>query len=326
MAAVTGWVVPVGAAAVLSLGVLSAAACGDPGAADLWGQPDRSGAHDAHATLVATGADAGFQGDGTIVFKPRTAMSLRLRTRNGPLSGQLDVVEVNGVTYQRPTASQKWARSAVPVPDPSWNGVGDQRVVGQDTIGRDRAWHLAADRGGSPLDLWVRVSDGYPLRVVTRSAGGTTYEFAFDHFNTGERVVAPLAYELKPAPRQLAGRVGDVLALNAARIAVLSFEDAAVADDGVTRPLSGNRFVVIEVSVENTSGGLLSTFLDWRLTDGGQASWSEALSIREPPFPAGELAPGESAHGFLTYEIGGTASKLTLVVKLDDDTASFALT
>lgn len=326
MAEVTGWVVPVGAAAVLSLGLLSAAACGEPNAAELWGQPDRSGARDAHATLVAAGSGAPLQGDGTIVFKPRTAMSLRLETHNGPLSGQLDVVEVNGVTYQRPTADQKWARSAVPVPDPSWSGASDPRVVGQDTVDGDRAWHLSAQRAGSPLDLWVRLSDGFPLRVVTRSAGGTAYQFAFDRFNTGGRVVAPMAYELKPPPRTLSGRVGDELALNAARISVLSFEDDAVADDNLVRPLAGNRFVVVEVSVENISGGLLSTFLDWRLTDGGQASWSEALSVREPSFPAGELAPGETAHGFLTYEIGGTASKLTLVVKLDGDTASFALT
>lgn len=319
----TGWVASVGAALLL-VGMLSTAACGQPSAGDLWGRPDRSAAHDAHATMVATGASPAFEGNGTIVFKPRTAMSLRLQTRNGPLSGQMDVVEVNGVTYERGAPDQKWARSTVPVPDPSWTGATAGRVVGQETVGGDRAWHLAGSRAGSPMDLWVRIRDGYPVQVVTRSAGGTTYRFRFDRFNTGDQVVAPLAFELKPPPRTLGGRVGDELALNAARIGVLSFEDDAVADDDLVQPRAGNRFVVVEVSVENTGTGMLSTFLDWRLTEGG-TSWTEALDVREPAFPAGELAPGGRAQGYLTYEISATASKLTLVVRLNDDTASFAL-
>lgn len=317
---------PVGAA-VLLLGVVGATGCsGQPSAGDLWGQPDRSAVHDAHATLVATGSGATFQGDGTIVFKPRTAMSLRLRTGTGPLAGQMDVLEVNGVTYQRADADQKWARSPVPVPDPTWAAASDQRLVGQETVAGDRAWHLVATRSGSPVELWVRERDGYPLQVITRSAGGTTYRFAFDQFNTGDRVAAPMAFELKPLARSLSGHVGDVLQLNSARIGVLSFEDDATADDPQVQPRAGNRFAVVEVSVENTGSGPLSTFLDWRLTDGGLGSWSAALDIRDPAFPAGELAPGESARGFLTYEISGRTSKLVLVVRIDDDTASFSLT
>jgi hypothetical protein len=140
------------------------------------------------------------------------------------------------------------------------------------------------------------------------------------------RLAAPLAFEIKPPARSLSGRVGDALQLNSARIGVVSFEDDAVADDPLVQPRAGNRFAVVEVSVENTGSGALSTFLDWRLTDGGLGSWSEALDIREPAFPAGELAPGESARGFLTYEISGQTSKLVLVVRIDDDTASFDLT
>src|SRR5439155_24091392 len=156
-------------AAVVLLGVVGATACtGQPSAGDLWGRPERSAVKDAHATLVATGSPAAFQGDGTIVFKPRRAMSLRLQTGSGPLTGQMDVLEVNGVTYQRAGADQKWARSSVPVPDPTWAAASDQRLVGQETVAGDRAWHLTATRSGSPVEMWVRVRDGYPLRVDTR--------------------------------------------------------------------------------------------------------------------------------------------------------------
>src|SRR5256885_727342 len=212
-------------AAVLSW-VLSAAACGgQPSAGDLWGQPDRSGARDAHATVVASGAAAAFQGDGTVVFKPRTAMSLRVQVRAGALGGQMDVLEVNGVTYQRGAADQKWTRSSVPLPDPTWAGASDPHVVAQERIGSGAAWHLRASRAGSPLDLWVRVSDGYPLQVLTRGAGGTTYRFVFDRFNTGDRVAAPAAFQLKPPARTVSGRIGDVLTLNGARVGVLSADD-----------------------------------------------------------------------------------------------------
>ena len=312
---------------VLSWAMLGAVAgCGGTaGAGDLWGRPDRSGAQDAHAIIVASGGGAVFHGDGTIVFKPRPAMSLRLQTRLGALPGELDVLEVDGVTYQRVAVDQKWARGAVPVPDPTWDGASDPSLVGEETVAGGRAWHLRASRTGSPVDLWVRVSDGYPLQVVTRNGGGMVFTFVFDRFNTGDRVLAPPAVELKPAPRMLTGRVGDVLTLNSARIGVFSFEDDATADDAVVVPRAGNRFVVVEVSVENTGADPLSTYLDWRLVDGAGGTWAEALGVREPAFPAGELAPGELAHGFLTYEVSSTVTRLTLVVKLDDDRAAFVL-
>jgi Domain of unknown function (DUF4352) len=314
-------------AALLSWALLSAAAgcVGQSGAGDLWGRPDRSGAHDAHATIATSGGGAHFRGDGTIVFKPRPAMSLRLQTQLGALPGQLDVLEVDGVTYQRPAGDRKWARGAIPVPDPSWSRASDPSLVAEETVAGTRAWHLRASRSGSPVELWVRVRDGYPLQLVTRNGSGMVFTFVFDRFNTGDRVLAPRGVELKPAPRVLSGSVGDVLALNAARIGALSLEDDATADDDAVTPRAGNRFIVVEVSVENTSAAPLSTYLDWRLTDGAGGTWAEALGVREPAFPAGELAPGEQAHGYLTYEVSATVSRLTLVVKLDDDRATFAL-
>jgi Domain of unknown function (DUF4352) len=316
-------------AAILSWGVVSAAVgCGlQPSPSDLWGRPLESAARNAHAIITGAGGTSGeaLQGDGTVVFKPRTAMSLHMRTRLGSLPGVLDVIEVDGVTYQRAGAGQKWQRSSAPAPDPTWDRATDPRLLGQDTVRGDAAWHLAATRAGSAVEMWVRKSDGFPLQVQTRSAAGTVFRFVYDAFNTATAVVAPSAPDLKPPSRALSGRVGDVLTLPGARIEVISCDENATPDDDSVAPRPGNRFVVVEVAVENTGSAELSTFFDWQLTDSARNTWSQALAVREPRFLGGELAQGETARGFLTYEVSSGASQLVLNVKLDDDTASFAL-
>jgi hypothetical protein len=78
--------------------------------------------------------------------------------------------------------------------------------------------------------------------------------------------------------------------------------------------------------VENTGREPISTFLDWRLSDSAGSTWNEALAVREPSFLGGELSPGDTIRGFLTYEVTATAAQLTLTVRLDGDTAAFALT
>jgi Domain of unknown function (DUF4352) len=322
------WVAPVGAA-VLSLGVVSAAAgCGfQPSASDLWGRPLQSVARNAHATIIAAGSGnrEALRGEGTVVFKPRMAMSLQLLTRLGPFPGELDVLEVGGVTYQRAGAGQKWQHSSAPAPDPTWEGATNPHLLGEDLVNGDRAWHLAATRAGLPVEMWVRMSDGFPLQVLTSSDTGAVLRFVYDRFNAAGDVAAPRAPDIEQPARTLTGQVGDSLSLSAARITVISCDDNAAPDDDSIAPRPGNRFIVIEVVVQNTSGDDLSTFFDWQLTDSARDTWSQSLSVREPSFPGGELAPGESARGYLTYEVSSSASQLVMAVKVDDDTAVFTL-
>lgn len=324
-----GWVAPVGAA-VLSWGVVGAAVgCSlQPSPSELWGRPLQSSARNAHATITATSGASGtaLQGDGVVVFKPRTAMSFRLRTRPGASPGELDVLEVDGITYQRGATDQKWQHSSAPAPDPTWTGGTNPRLLGEATVGGDRAWHLQATRGAAHVEMWVRERDGYPLQVLTSNGTGTVFRFVYDQFNTASGVAAPQTPDIKPPARALSGRVGDALSLSTARISVISCDDNAAPDDQTIVPRPGNRFVVVEVAVQNTGSGDLSTFFDWLLTDSARDTWSQALSVREPSFLGGELAPGETAQGYLTYEVTTSASQLVLTVKLDDDTASFALT
>jgi hypothetical protein len=308
--------------------VSAAVGCGlQPSASDLWGRPLQSAVRNAHATITAAGGTSGqkLQGDGTVIFKPRTAMSLHLQTRLGMVGGELDVLEVGGVTYQRAAADQKWQRSSASAPDPTWDGATDPRLLGEDTVRGQAAWHLRAIRGSSPVEMWVRKSDGYPLQVLTSNGTGTVFRFVYDDFNAPAEVVAPSPPEMKPPARVLSGRVGDSLSLDGARITLISCDENAAPDDASVGPRPGNRFVVLEVSVENTGGTDLSTFFDWQLSDSARDRWSQALSVREPGFVAGELGPGETARGFLTYEVSASASQLVLTLKLGEDTASFAL-
>jgi hypothetical protein len=319
-----GWV----CAAILGVGILSAAGCGlPPSPGDLWSRPAQSGARNAHAVVTAVGDDrAAFRGEGTVVFKPHLAMSLRLQTRQGSMPGELDLLEFGGVTYQRMSTDQRWTRSTAPAPDPMGTGASDPRLVGQDSVLGAPAWHLRAARGTSFIQLWVRMSDGYPVKAVTGTGAGTVFTFVFDHFNTSTAVSAPPEPDVMPAPLSLRGHVGDALALNDATVSVLSCDDNAVSGDDLLQPRPGNRYVVVEVAVENTSRDDLSTFFDWRLTDAAGNTWSQALGVHQPVFEGGELPPGESSHGYLTYEVSATAVQLVLTVRLDQDAATFSLT
>jgi hypothetical protein len=314
-------------AGVIATAVL-ACACSSPwDGGDLWNRPAQSGVRDAHAVVTGTSDGATFAGEGVVVFRPRLALSLHLQTRSAGVPAELHVLQVGGATYQRAGADERWTRTVASPPDPTWSNATDPQLVGQERLAGDVAWHLRALRGDLPVEMWVRQRDGFPLRLTATSRSGSTFTFAFDRFNTGAGVSAPAAIELKPAPRNLRGQVGDTLALNAARLTVLSVETDAEPEpsEDVAGPRPGNRFVVVEVEVENVAGGPLSTFFDWRLSDGGGFAWDEAMAIRQPAIAGDELRPGDSVRGYLTYEVSRTASGLALTVRVDDDTATFTL-
>jgi hypothetical protein len=316
-----------GGAVALPVALLcTGAACSGPvSPGDLWDRPAQSDVRDAHATITGAGNGLTFKGEGLVVFRPRTAMSLHLQTQSGALPAQLDVLQVGGATYQRAGADEKWARSTTSPPDPGWQNVTDPRLMGQDRLAGVPAWHLRASRGTDPVDMWVRQRDGYPLRLVTTNSAGATFSFVFNRFNSGDHVAAPPSAELKPAPRSLKGEVGDALTMNGARVTVLSVDGDVPPGDDDVQPLPGSRFVVVEVLVENVGPDGLSTFFDWRLTDAKGFAWDPALAVRQPSFVGGELAPGGSARGWLTYEVSQSSAGLALTVRVDNDTAAFTL-
>lgn len=321
------WAPALAACAVLvgALTALPACAGSPPSAADLWAGPARSNVRDAHVAVVVDGGDATSTGSGLVVFRPRLAVSLHLESTSGGLPVGLEVLQVAGTTYQRSRSNQRWSRSTKAPPDPSWDDAGDPRLLGEERVQGSPAWHLRGSRGGSPVDMWVRASDGYPLRVVARGPTGSTFTFTFDRFNSGLRLQAPPLGDLQPAARALTGGVGDALTLSGARITLLDADtDAGPGESGIL-PRPGDRFVVLEVQVDDVGSEALSTFLDWRLQDSSGTEWAQAVPVQQPPLVGDELQPGESARGFLTYELGEAAQGLSLTVRVNDDTATFAL-
>ena len=303
--------------------LLGACGGGQPTPQEILGMPARADLTDAHMLVQGTENGVAFRGDGVVIFKPKAAMSLHLQTQLGALPAQVDVIQADGATFQR-VGSDKWTRSAGTAPNPSWQGATSPQLAAVDSVGGARAWHLRAVRSGGPYELWVRQRDGYPLRVTTATSGGATFTFTFDGFNRGSRVQAPPAFDIKPPPKNLSGRVRDTLTLNTARVTLVSADLDARSTDFV-QPRSGNRFVVVEVAVENIGSDLLNTYVDWRLTDSTGYSWPESVAIRSPSFLGGELPPAGVSRGFLTYEIARSAAALTLSVRIDDDSAAFAL-
>src|SRR2546429_5557030 len=139
-------------------------ACSAPfGDDELWNRPARSDVRDAHATITGSGNGVSFVGEGVVVFRPRRALSLHLQTRAGAVSAALDVLQVAGATYQRAGADEKWTRTTTSPPDPTWSNATDPRLVGQERVAGDVAWHLRASRGQGPVEMWVRQRDGYPV-------------------------------------------------------------------------------------------------------------------------------------------------------------------
>jgi hypothetical protein len=300
-------------------------ACGGPPTArDILDKPARAAVRDAHASIVGTSNGVTYRGDGLVVFTPRVEMSLHLQAQLGALPAALDILQVDGVTYQR-VGMDQWTRSTASPPNPTWSDAADVRLVGEEQLAGNSVWHVAAKRTGAPFDLWGRQRDGYPLRITTTNTAGSTYTFEFDRFNVESQLVPPQPVDVRPLPKNVSGRVGEALTLDGARVTVLSVDPDARPADGAVTPRPGDRFVVVEVQVENVGPELLSTYLDWRLTDSAGDAWAESAPIRSPAFPASDLGPGDASRGFLAYEAARPASGLKLSVTVDQDTGSFAL-
>src|SRR5207245_3662921 len=118
-------------------------------------------------TPASTGAGVAVKGDGDIVFRPKVAMHLTETTSSTGGSQTVEILAVQGAVYQR-SGDPKWSQVAVgaqPSAFSAWSQSTNPRYLGEEKIGGSACWHVAATYGGGRLDLWVRQSDGYPLRA-----------------------------------------------------------------------------------------------------------------------------------------------------------------
>lgn len=206
-----------GALAVCLAGCGLGAAGSPPSAKDILGRPDRSSLRDAHFTLTAHIASGSVSfdgtGDGIMQQKPDKAIHFRLDASIGGQTFTFEQIQVGGKQYDRAPNSPKWTVTTASGLSPNDFSGTNPRYVGEETLPTGKAWHVrATDASGTPFDLWVRESDGYPLKystaeVASPSAGASagasggpgqsTITAIFDHFNTGQTVQAPAASDVQ---------------------------------------------------------------------------------------------------------------------------------
>jgi hypothetical protein len=209
------------AAALGVVGIVLIAGCGPgsaathPPAKDILNRPDQSSLRDAHFTLtahIATGSVTfDGTGDGLIQQKPQKAIHFRLQAVISGQSFTFEQIQVGGKEYDLAPDNPKWVEKPISGSAPNDFSGTNPRYLGEETLPTGKAWHVrATDASGTPFELWVRESDGYPLKYSTAEAaspsasasggsssgGQSTIVAVFDRFNTGETVKAPPASDV----------------------------------------------------------------------------------------------------------------------------------
>lgn len=157
-------------------------------------------------------------------------------------------------------------------------------------------------------------------------AEATGLQFVFDAslFGSGRVFVdlgdEPVAVE---PPAALAGEVaaetfavGDVIEIGDLRLTVN--EVTFPTGDDFSQPTEGNRFVVVDVSVENHSdtAETISSMLQMQLKDATGQSYDVNITAQMASggtSPEGELAPGETLRGQVGFQVPTDATDLLFV-------------
>ena len=313
-----------------AIAVLLLAGCGGPPTAkEILAKPANSSLKDAHVTLTGHISSGAFSmdvtGDGTFIWKPRPASDLRVQGSLGAIPIAIEYLSIDGKDYQR-TGSEKWT-ATTSSPGNDWSDAKNASLAGEEILSEGKSWHVkATGADGKPFQVWVRESDGFPLKFSGAYGDNGSINLLFDKFNTGASVSPPAASDIKPAAKDVTANVGETVALNQAAVTVVSANLNFNSADQYNRPTAGNRFVVVEVLYENTGTDKLAyNPFDWKLTDSSGFSYDHGYAGKGPELHSGDLAPGEKARGFITYEVPTSAAGLTLKLTLGDDTLTVSL-
>lgn len=162
---------------------------GMPTAQEIATKPARSGLKDAHFTMsgevVSGAADVQVKGEGLMVFKPASALRMVLTGSVGVLPLSVELISVGGNDYER-VGNNEWTRAtskAKPASGDSWATAKDLKLIREESLSLGKAWHLKGTTNGQPFELWVRESDGYPLKYMNGDPNASL-TLTFDRFNT----------------------------------------------------------------------------------------------------------------------------------------------
>jgi hypothetical protein len=322
----------VSARAIVVACALLVAACGPlgpPSAPDILGRPGQADLRDAHVTVSGSpgvgAADVDLQAAGDVVFRPQLAFHFTATTTIGQAAATTEVLAVAGATYQRSGQGRWSASGTTPVPPgvlSPWTVARDPRYLGEEDVNGARSWHVAATAGDGALDLWVRESDGFPVRA---RVGQLVVDYG--RFNRGVSIAAPPASAIQQEPKSLSVKVGEVAHLRSVDVSVTGVELTYRPANRTLRPRTGYRFVVARVAYVLTAADRVSYGpLQWRLTDTRNATYAPAFLDREPRLAMGDISvPGATVGGFVGYEAPVAARGLLLRGAIGDDSVTVSL-
>lgn len=330
--------------AIVLAGLLAFAGCGGSGgeppltAADILAKPMASSLKDAHFT-VSGSYSSGLQlsGEGELTLKPTQAMHLSYSATGGRSPQNVELLVSGGYQYQK-DARGNWVRTAPStdlVAPEIWGGQArGARLVGQETLNGARAWHVSLPLASTPartpatgqpgqLDIWIRQSDGYPLRYAKKDTQGS-YVVVFDRFNTGASIPTPPADPVKAVGRTVSAKLGETVRLTTVDLTVVAVDPAYTSTETGVRPPEGARLIAVQVTYLNRGVNPLPVApSDWSLRDPAGAAYPALAGTgKAPALVKGQLRPNQSATLWLTFQIPRKASGLVIWGRVGDDSVS----
>jgi len=139
-----------------------------------------------HGTLIVKGTYFPVTGDGVLQLVPREALAMNLRVQTYSSMGVLKFqsVTIGGRAYTR-TGTGRWTSK----PETS-SMMTLTTYVGEEIISGAGVWHAQGTEAGSTTDAWIRESDGYIVRLTTKSKSGTI-TLEFDTYNKSRVITKP---------------------------------------------------------------------------------------------------------------------------------------
>lgn len=114
--------------------------------------------------------------------------------------------------------------------------------------------------------------------------------------------------------------VGDLVELGDWRVRVHGVTDPVESTNSVITPAPGTRWVAVDAEVTNagTEPQAVSSLLCFELVDDQNRSYTLTITGEEGPAPPdGEVAPGASRRGTMTYEVPADAAGLRMTFQCD---------
>jgi len=245
------------------------------------------------------------------------------------IDGRGDFVSIGSTSYMRVNPLNAWQVITGPDADSSlfaginpasWQQATNPKVLGEASIEGSATWVVqATDAFGRDFKVWLRKSDGYPLRYTIPwvNAKGSTYYInaLYRQFDSGVVVTAP-----DMSNHGMVGlRTPVALAAGSVTVSDVTFDCLGTA---IRHPAPRHKFVLITLAFVDTGPGKISIAPDdWRLYgDGVTGAASIDIAIPDLLVPR-ILSQGDVQSGTVAFEVAEDAYQLWTVGRLIGTTA-----